>query len=192
VAGSYTIPTTVSNIGFIAFSGARNLTSVMIPNSVTTIGNSAFNGCTSLTTVTIPSSVTNIPFGAFAQCYSLRSVYFLGNAPAVNSFAFLSDSALVYYLPGTTGWGSSFGGRPTVLWTPSITPGDRSFGIKSNAFGFAINWAAGMEVVVEAATNLTSDSWVPLQTNTLTTNSAPFTDLQWTNYRGRYYRLRSP
>ena len=26
------------------------------------------------------------------------------------------NNATVYYLPGTTGWGTTFGGRPTALW----------------------------------------------------------------------------
>jgi hypothetical protein len=28
------------------------------------------------------------------------------------------NNATVYYLPGTTGWGTTFGGRPAVLWDP--------------------------------------------------------------------------
>jgi hypothetical protein len=31
-------------------------------------------------------------------------------------------NATVYYLPGTTGWGTTFGGRPTALWTPANPP----------------------------------------------------------------------
>jgi hypothetical protein len=31
-------------------------------------------------------------------------------------------NATVYYLPGTTGWGATFGGRPTALWTPANPP----------------------------------------------------------------------
>jgi hypothetical protein len=27
------------------------------------------------------------------------------------------DQATIYYLPGTTGWSKTFGGRPTRLWT---------------------------------------------------------------------------
>jgi len=33
-------------------------------------------------------------------------------------------------------------------------------------------------------------SWPPLATNTLTSGSCYFSDPQWTNYPGRYYRLR--
>jgi hypothetical protein len=42
----------------------------------------------------------------------------LGNAPSLGGASvFLSDNNLtVYHLPGTTGWGLTYGGRPTALW----------------------------------------------------------------------------
>ena len=48
----------------------------------------------------------------------------------------------------------------------------------------------GEIVVVEASTNLLD--WQPVATNTLTTGSAYFSDPKWTNFHGRFYRLRSP
>ena len=37
--------------------------------------------------------------------------------PALAGRVFQGDNhATVYYLPGTTGWGATFGGRPTALW----------------------------------------------------------------------------
>ena len=59
-----------------------------------------------------------------------------------------------------------------------------------NKFGFNLVWSSGHTVVVEASTNLVN--WEPVQTNMLTTGSAYFSDPQWTNYPGRFYRLRSP
>ena len=52
------------------------------------------------------------------DCTSLTGVYFQGNAPSLGgSYVFYGDNnATVYYLPGTTGWGTTFGGRPTALW----------------------------------------------------------------------------
>jgi hypothetical protein len=61
------IPDGVKVIGSSAFSGRKDLTSIMIPNSVTSIGNNAFSGC-GLTSVTIPNSVTSIGDGAFSGC----------------------------------------------------------------------------------------------------------------------------
>ncbi len=55
-------------------------------------------------------------------CTSLTGVYFQGNAPTVYSSVFYGDNnAIVYYLPGTTGWGTPgtlFGGLPTVMLSP--------------------------------------------------------------------------
>ena len=115
-----TIGDSVSDIGGGAFFGCASLINVTIPDSVTDIGAYAFSGCTNLTSVTIPNSVTNIGDGAFSACLSLEAVRFLGNAPLLGgSGVFYGDNdATVYYLPGTTGWGSTFGGLPTALWQP--------------------------------------------------------------------------
>jgi hypothetical protein len=72
-AGSYSIPNTVTSIGFEAFYDCLNLTGVTIPNSVTSIGEFAFHACNSLSSVTIPDSVTSIPMEAFGDCTSPRS-----------------------------------------------------------------------------------------------------------------------
>jgi len=102
----------------------------------------------------------------------------------------------VYYLAGTTGWRPMFGSRPTMLWKPQVPPqvqtSDANLGVRTNQFGFTINGASGMIVVVEACTNLANPTWTPLQTNTLSGDSFYFSDPQWTNYPARFYRLRSP
>jgi hypothetical protein len=87
---------------------------------VTSIGDCAFCRCGILTSVTIPNSVASTGNDAFAGCTSLTSVYFAGNAPILGGVNVFLDAnnATVYYLAGTTGWGTTFGGRPTVLWNP--------------------------------------------------------------------------
>ena len=62
------IPGSVTTIGYRAFNGCDDLTSITIPNSVTTIENYAFQGCSGLTSITIPNSVTTIGYGAFQEC----------------------------------------------------------------------------------------------------------------------------
>ncbi|MHC1767419.1 MAG: leucine-rich repeat domain-containing protein [Verrucomicrobiia bacterium] len=165
----------------------------MIPNSVTTIGEVAFSGCTSLTSVTIPNSVTSIGFEAFGDCTSLSGVYFEGNAPVIwGPGDSIGSNGTVYYLPGTTGWGTTFGGRPTALWLPQVQTIDGRFGVQTNRFGFTISWASDKVVVVEAADDLTKATWTPVSTNTLAGGSSYFSDAEWSKYPRRFYRIRSP
>jgi hypothetical protein len=141
-----TIPTSVTNIGSYAFNGCDTLTSVAIPTSVTSIESGAFQGCTSLASITIPTSITSIGYDAFSTCASLKNVtipssvtnigsyafswctsltgaYFRGNAPSVGSDVFNgADNVTVYYLPGTTGWGTTFAGRSTALYAVLSSP----------------------------------------------------------------------
>jgi len=123
----------------------------------------------------------------------ITSVYFKGNAPSADSYVFSGDyTAIVYYLPGTTGWGAHFGGRQTKLWNPQAQTSGASFGIRTNRFGFIITGTAYIPIVIEACTNMAGGVWVPLQTCTITNGSIYFSDSKWTNYPGRFYRLRSP
>jgi hypothetical protein len=157
-----------------------------------------------LINVTIPNSVTSIGGGAFENCTSLHNIYFQDNAPSIDyslsqDAPFEWDPGTVYYLPGTTGWGTTYGaspyayGLPAVLWNPQ----GGSFGVQSNQFGFNIAGSSNLVIVVEAATNLFDPVWISVGTNTLNTfigtnGTAYFSDPQWTNYPGRFYRLRSP
>jgi hypothetical protein len=220
-AHTYTIATNVTGIGNGAFYYCTGLASVTIPNRVSSIGSEAFYQCTSLTRITIPDSVTNIAYSAFAysglnsvvigsgvtnigsafdNCNGLTSVYFRGNAPGLDWGAFYNaDNVTVYYLPGTTGWDEfpSVSGRAAVLWNPHAQTSDASFGVQTNAFGFNIVGSSNLVIVVEACTNLTAPAWIPVSTNTLNTfigtnGSSYFSDPNWTNYAGRFYRFRSP
>jgi PKD repeat protein len=184
-----TIGTNVTSIGEGAFAFCSSLTSVAIPDSVTSIEEGAFASCSSLTNVTIPDNVTSIGEGAFYDCIGLTGVYFKGNAPSADSSAFVADkNATVYYLPGTKGWDQWVNPPPAVLWKPLV----QNPGVRTNQFGFNINWASGMVIVVEGCTNLSSHIWSPLQTNTLSADSLYFSDSQWTNDTRRFYRLRWP
>jgi hypothetical protein len=191
MTGSYTIPNGVTKIADLAFQSCIWLTSVNIPNSVTSIGLYAFYDCINLTTVTIGNGVTSIGQSAFQGCSALTGVYFQGNAPSVGSYVF-SSNATVYYLPGAKRWGATFGGLSTALWNPQAQTGGANFGVRTNQFGFNINWADGTVVVVEACTNLASAAWCPVSTNIVSGGSSYFSDPQWTNYPARLYRLRSP
>jgi hypothetical protein len=195
---SMTLGNSVTNIGSSAFFRCPGLTSVTIPDSVTSIGSSAFDGCTGLTRVTIPNSVSRIGYEAFINCTKVTNFTFLGNAPVLipyptNSlagrwFANVGAGAKVYYYCGTTGWGASYGGLPTVmLCPPQIAPG--SAGVKPAGFGFTITRLTNQTIVVEASTNLAN--WQPIWTNPPPGASAEFVDPEWLQHSNRFYRARS-
>jgi len=190
-----TIGNGVTSIGDEAFYNCTNLASITIPDSVSIIGQDAFFNCNGLTSVTIPGSVTGIGLGAFLGCFNLSGVYFQGNTPGLfidqgpimSPIPVFPDDTTVYYLPGTIGWGATFGGPPTVLWNPQMQAG-----VQMNQFGFILTGPTNAVIVVEACTDLANRIWSQVGTNTLGGGSAYFSDPQWTNYPGRFYRLRSP
>jgi hypothetical protein len=193
--GSVTIPGSVGSIGKNAFANCSYLTNVTIANGVGSIADSAFYACFFLRSITIPASVTNIGAYAFSfpgpQGYTF---YFLGDAPSTDPNAFFGTSGTIYYLPGTTGWGATLAGLPTALWTlphPVILSSAPSFGVQSNGFGFTISWATNRPVVVQASADLANPVWTSLQTNALTNGVFNFSDPQWMNYPGRFYRIIS-
>ena len=87
LAGSYTIPGSVTSISDSAFQNCASLSSVVIPNGVTNIGNSAFDSCTSLTNVNFGSGVTTIGSFAFSYCSSLTAINVDGHNPNYSSLA---------------------------------------------------------------------------------------------------------
>ena len=93
---TYSIPNSVTSIGWHAFWRCSGLTSVTIPNSVTSIGGSAFCYCSGLTSVTIPNSVTSIEQYAFSECSGMKEVYSQIEQP----FA-IKDNVFKYYSNGS-------------------------------------------------------------------------------------------
>jgi hypothetical protein len=190
-----TIGNGVTSIGDEAFYNCTNLTSVTLPDSVTSIGQDAFYNCHGLTSVTIPGSVTGIGLGAFLGCFNLTAVYFQGNTPGLfidqgpimSPIPVFPDNTTVYYLPGTIGWGATFGGLPAVLWNPQMQAA-----MQMNQIGFNLSGPTNAVIVVEACTDLANPAWSRIGTNTLSAASSYFSDPQWTNYPSRFYRLCSP
>lgn len=98
-AGELVIPEYVNGekiivIGYQAFLGCSNITSVTIPDSVININYGAFNNCTSLTSFTIPDSVTSIGGSAFYNCYNLTSITIPNSVINIDNYAFRNCRSL--------------------------------------------------------------------------------------------------
>lgn len=203
---SYNLPASVISIAEGAFIPSVNLTAITV-----SAGNPAFTSVGGVlfskdqTTLiqypaglrspayTVTNTVTGIADNAFNGCYGLTALYFQGNAPALGSnvFSDFNSTAVVYYLPGTIGWGATYGGLPAM----PLNPGTQSVGInnatvQNGKFGFTITGTNNEVVVVDASTNLAQPNWHPVLTNTLNSTTFNFSDPEWTNYPSLFYRVR--
>lgn len=91
---SVSIPASVTNIGYSAFSNCTKLTSVSIPNSVEYINGKAFAGCSALLSIDIPEGVEGIGQEAFKECTGLTSVTIGDDVTHIGSSAFEGCSNL--------------------------------------------------------------------------------------------------
>ncbi len=56
-----------TTVGVCAFSGCKNLVTLVLPSNITAIGKEAFKGCESIVTITLPQSVSTIGARAFSN-----------------------------------------------------------------------------------------------------------------------------
>lgn len=85
---SVTLPESLEIIGYAAFAGCYQLTSVTFPSTLTDIDDYAFSG-TALTSIEIPATVLGMGKGVFSRCESLESAVI--NCDMIGDFAFLGD-----------------------------------------------------------------------------------------------------
>jgi hypothetical protein len=121
ILDSIVLPSNLTSIGDNAFWRCSWLSSLTIPSSVNTIGNYAFSGCARLNVLRIPAAVSTIGDGMF-QSSGLTSVFFEGNAPIAGLNVYSGvNNVTNFYFSGTSGWSSSFAGRPTMQITQFFT-----------------------------------------------------------------------
>ena len=137
--------------------------------------------------VSIPESIISIGDFAFYNCSVVTELYFSGDTPSLGANAFDGFSATIFCLPGSLGWGDTYGGLPSFLWSPKI---EEDAGFASGFFGFTISGSNDYQVVVEASTNLTESLWTSVQTNSLSGGECSFSDPE--NYPVRFYKLSMP
>lgn len=91
----------VTTIGYEAFRGCSQMTSISIPSSVTRIEQSAFRECTGLTSVVIPKRVTEISIQLFEGCTSLTSLTLPRNLKVIRIEALYNTRLMNIYFAGT-------------------------------------------------------------------------------------------
>ena len=69
-----TFPSSITEIGSLAFQLCESLVSIDLPDGINEIKNSTFNMCTNLSFVNFGKNITAIEHEAFAYCYALQSV----------------------------------------------------------------------------------------------------------------------
>lgn len=84
----------VTSIGYAAFYGCQDLTSIQIPNSVTSIGDEVFRNCSKLKAIVIPNSVSAISNYAFGECRGLTSITIPESVTSIGNSAFSACSGL--------------------------------------------------------------------------------------------------
>jgi hypothetical protein len=117
----YTIPASVTDIGYEAFFSCDSLTSINLPDILTSIGSRAFYGCTSLGGIIIPDGVTRIGNWAFNNCTSLFEITIADGMKDLPLY-FLTESMLQndlrLYIPESV---TSIGGSASTSLPTGVT-----------------------------------------------------------------------
>lgn len=87
------LPNTLVEIGYSAFSSCKNLYSINIPDSVTTIDWNAFNYCIFLKEIHLPANLVTIGTGAFYHC-PITSLELPGSVQTIGDKAFMDCGQL--------------------------------------------------------------------------------------------------
>lgn len=104
--GELTLRNKLEKIGNYAFINCENLTQIKLPSSVTEIGEGAFSGCTKISELTIPDGVTSLKKNTFMWCDKLRkltipkSVTFIDGS-LINEVTGIYDVLTIYGYRGT-------------------------------------------------------------------------------------------
>ena len=88
---TYTIPSSVTDIGGGAFGDCSSLSEIIIPEGVKSIGDSAFSDCYSLKSIIIPNNVSRIGISAFNSCHALTKISIPESVISIGSYAFANS-----------------------------------------------------------------------------------------------------
>ena len=91
----------VTAIGYEAFRGCSQMTSISLPSTVNQIDQGAFWDCTGLTSVVIPKRVTELSMQLFEGCTSLTSLTLPKNLKVIRIEALYNTRLMNIYFAGT-------------------------------------------------------------------------------------------
>ncbi len=148
----------IETSGNVLVQGCKNTT---IPNSVTEIGYGAFTYCTSLTSITIPSSIVSIGHSAFIGCENLSLVVSLATTPpSLGNVAFETASDAVLHVPATavsdyenSDWSEYF---PIISSLTDITIGESGLATFSSASALDFTSVNGLKAYIVSVFDPTS------------------------------------
>ena len=130
----FSVPSTVTIVGTIAFYSNCNLKEIKLPSNVKLINDYAFEYCSSLTKINLPNGLKSIGTQAFSDCSSLESITIPNTVIYLGDSAFSDCSALKSIIvPGSLNeMGSSCFSGCENLATITIQNGVNTIG--QNAF----------------------------------------------------------
>ena len=148
---SYSIPSSVTQIGFFAFLGCTTLTSVIIPSSVSVILDEAFHNCSALKSISIPSLVTKIGDGAFYGCTALNSIYLYNPTPIVLTPRTDFEGNFFHYVFGDVNKTSC------ILYVPQGTKASYQVAIQWQDFPNIIEFTTSLQPIIQSSIKIMID-----------------------------------
>lgn len=143
------------------FAGCTSLVSVRLMTTPSLgLPPALFNGCISLKSIVIPAGVDYLGDSTFRNCTNLSAIYFLGNCPLISASSLVNthpNLKLYRKKKFVTGWESTLGGKPVVLWSDNIiksggagklTTKKRTFGLPNEIY-LTINGCPSLEGAFE-------------------------------------------
>jgi len=151
--GKYSIPNTVTAIGYSAFDACVGLTEIIIPISVTSIGSYAFEYCTGLTNITLPKNLTSIGSAAFYSCSNLQKFSIMNPIPPTIDYLTFSlvDKTICQLLVPI---GSLIAYQISSFWKEFTLAAESSFtAVQTQTANIVRIYGHQQKIIVEGLTN---------------------------------------